>query len=272
MKCKASSGLFLSIGEPPDFSAGGDQEVYLLARTVFVSSALPPQPSCVGDFAALLSEHWPDSTSGTSLHFVSRGAEQVCAAGHFPAMCEFENKPRALLDHLEACQVETVVLHYMARSYNKSGIPFWLGQVMTRWRGGGPRRRLLVYFHEIWNDSVPMYCKHDPLQLAKRIIFRCLLSASDAVIMNTVKRLTQLNNLKKGTPVTWKPDISNISPLEPSESKPGEWLLSCQIHPNELMRSHPSESNLADRANSLRQWYEANASWEAAAARVGGAL
>jgi hypothetical protein len=90
--------------------------------------------------------------------------------------------------------------------------------------------------------------------------------------MNTVKRLTQLNNLKKGTPVTWKPDISNISPLEPSESKPGEWLLSCQIHPNELMRSHPSESNLADRANSLRQWYEANASWEAAAARVGGAL
>jgi hypothetical protein len=76
---------------------------------------------------------------------------------------------------------ETVLLHYVNYGYQRRGCPVWLAQAVRRWRRGGPERRLVTVFHEVYATGPPWRSSFWTLPLQQRIA-AATARASDALV------------------------------------------------------------------------------------------
>lgn len=111
-------------------------------RILQVVPLLPPPAEGVGSYAQELARALAES----------RGIETVFHAASAPAP---PRRAGALELALEEAGPAAVLLHYANYGYQRRGCPFWLLPALRRWRRGGPGRRLVTVFHEVYATGPP---------------------------------------------------------------------------------------------------------------------
>jgi len=108
-----------------------------------------------------------------------------------------------------------VLLHYAGRAYQRFGCPFWMPQVLARWKRKFPAGRLAIFFHEL-PGRFPITSRQFWLAKAgARII--CRLAANSEILMtNTADHVGQLRQICGRDDVHLLPVGSNIETAPPS--------------------------------------------------------
>ncbi|HXO26243.1 MAG TPA: glycosyltransferase family 1 protein [Thermoanaerobaculia bacterium] len=101
------------------------------------------------------------------------------AAAGLAGATVIERRPDAMAHQLAATGAAAVLLHYVNYGYAPRGCPTWLVRGVARWRTGGPRRRLVTYFHEVYACGPPWRSSFWTSPLQRRLAAH-LLRASDA--------------------------------------------------------------------------------------------
>lgn len=151
-----------------------------LPRITQVASQLPPVINGVGDFCFNLWEHWPrPRPDWRFLVCDSVEATRRAWAGD-RASCMTPNA-EGIRSGLEAADTELAVVQYVNYGFNPYGKPLWLPPGLADWKQRGPRRRLVVMFHELFAIG-PIYRKAFWIQPYTRGLVRDLLRLADGWI------------------------------------------------------------------------------------------
>jgi hypothetical protein len=103
---------------------------------------MPPPAEGVGSYAQELGRALAER----------RGIETVFHAAAVPPP---RRRAAALEEALARAEPAAVLLHYANYGYQRRGCPFWLLRALRRWRRGGPGRRLVTVFHEVYATGPP---------------------------------------------------------------------------------------------------------------------
>lgn len=133
-------------------------------RIVQITPRLPPPAEGVGSYAVAL--------AGT---LEGRGIST-----RFLAATEISREAEAIAAFLKTERPDAVLLHYANYGYQSRGCPVWLVDGLDRWRTGGPGRRLVTFFHEVWASGPPWRSSFWLLGLQRRLAAR-LVHLSDAI-------------------------------------------------------------------------------------------
>ena len=173
-----------------------------------VTPELPPRAGGVADYAARLAEHWPEGK--LSEWWVAAGA--VAAVQAHPAWTVKTVPVDASGKRWP--ETGTLFVHYTQYGYAGGGIPWRLVVGLRRWRRndksfpGREARRLVVFFHETWQEGPP-WRRRGLVAPFARWCARALAGAADAVAVNCGRHAAQLGN---GCDVLVLPVPANISP------------------------------------------------------------
>jgi hypothetical protein len=124
---------------------------------------LPPPEEALGQVAARLEER-----------FQRHGVD----ASTIPAAPDRAAFARALA---AAPPDSTVLLHYVGYGYARRGAPLWLALRLEAWLRDGPRRRLLVHFHEFAATGPPWRSSFWLAPLQRRVAGRLARAACGAI-------------------------------------------------------------------------------------------
>jgi len=207
-----------------------------------ITPELSPRVGGVADYAARLSEHWPEGA--LSSWWVAAGAEETARANPqwtvrpVPVEASGKNWP----------ETGTLLVHYTQYGYAGGGIPWRLVWGLIKWRrakgdgrwaedrgrrsiggtteGGEPAtvdrslctvpqaRRLAVFFHETWLDG-PLWRRRGLAAPFARWCARALARSADVVVTNCEKHAAQLAGVCE---VTVLPVPANIEPIRKPET------------------------------------------------------
>ncbi len=123
--------------------------------------------------------HLPSAGEGVGGYAAALG--RMLAAGGMGSCLLAGNhrrRPAALAQQLSATGAAVVLLHYVNYGYATRGCPSWLVRGVARWRAGGPGRRLVTYFHEVYAGGPPWRSSFWTSPVQRRLAAR-LLRASD---------------------------------------------------------------------------------------------
>jgi hypothetical protein len=175
---------------------------------VIITTRLSPQVCGVGAYSWLLHQHWPDQRSQARFLVVD-GAAQSAKELNYPAIAEFNAKPRTLARELERIGSADVLLHYAGRSYQRYGCPRWLPPVLAAWKRKYPSSRLMVLFHEL-PGNFPITSRFFWIDMCNRRVIRNLARVADVLVTNTAEHAEKLSKFSGRTDVHWFPVASNI--------------------------------------------------------------
>lgn len=120
-------------------------------------------------------------------------------------------------DAPEGDRPTTVLVHYSNYGYQARGCPFWLAAGVESWRRGGPRRRLVTLFHEVYATGAP-WTSSFWLSPAQRRIAARIARVSDALMTSLERYAGLLERLGAPTEPFVAPVFSTVG--EPAEAPP----------------------------------------------------
>lgn len=162
----------------------------LLPRITQIASQLPPVINGVGDYCFNLWAHWPQPRP--DWRFLVCDSVEVVRRGWAGdrASC-IKHNAEGIRAGLEAAETELAVLHYVNYGFNPYGKPLWLPPGLADWKQRGPRRRLVVMFHELYAIG-PVYRKAFWIQPKTRGLVRDLVRLADGWITSCPEHETKL--------------------------------------------------------------------------------
>ena len=181
-------------------------------RVVHVVPHLPSAIEGVGGYAAAL---------GRAL---AAGGVGSCFLG----AAALERRPAAMAHQLSALGAAVVLLHYVNYGYAPRGCPWWLVRGVARWRAGGPGRRLVTYFHEVYASGPPWRSSFWSSPLQRHLAAR-LLRASDGAATSLALYGRILARWRPPAPVMVTPVFSTVGDPAavppPTERRPRTMLV-----------------------------------------------
>ena len=176
---------------------------------VVISTRLAPGECGIGAHSLLLRKHWPADEKPVEF-IVMQGANGADVVASHDRVAEFGGDPERIARELDRVGGAEVVLHYAGRAYQRFGFPHWLPGVLKRWKQKFEGARLLVLFHEVPGDDLPITSRYYWLgQLNLRVV-RQLATIADVVVTNTEAHAQQLRKVSRRADVHLLPIGSNI--------------------------------------------------------------
>lgn len=213
------------------------------AKLCVITPTLPPAIDGLGDYCKQLWSNWPRDEQQDEViwHFlVVSGAAESCK--HWPEVSidQFNPDATGLLSALERINADIVLLQYVGYGYESSGRPYWLCEALEAWRASGPKKRLIVMFHETWASGFPWQKVFWQQSGQQRCAARLLSMASPAVTSNQAT-LRDLESLALSSELITIPLGSSFS-VESSIDKRWNQLLIFGKEPSRLraVTSHGS--------------------------------
>jgi hypothetical protein len=181
---------------------------------VIITTRLSPQVCGVGTYSWFLHQHWPDQR-GQARFLVVDGAAPSAKELNYPAIAEFNSKPRTLAHELDRIGSADILLHYAGRSYQRYGCPRWIPPVLTAWKRTYPSGRLVTLFHEL-PGNFPITSRFFWIDMCNRRVIRNLARVADVLVTNTAEHAEKLSTLSGRADVHWFPVASNIPVSAPA--------------------------------------------------------
>ncbi len=192
---------------------------------VIITTRLPPATCGIGNYSALLRNHWPDKSSAVEFLVVEDApVERSIAPGD--SVTPFQGSSAQLARELERIGAADVLLHYAGRAYQRFGCPLWMPGVLARWKRKHPDSRLFIFAHELPGE-MRITSRHFWLGKANAWILRRLAVIADVLITNTQSHAAQWQKLSRRNDIHVVPVGSNIEPVAgPFESRArGEFVI-----------------------------------------------
>ncbi len=183
-----------------------------------VTPQFPPDVDGLGEFALHLGNALLKQSGIVSKFIVWRSAQDSnpsAIAGSHSTERLREQSRDAFNQAIEACfhdsTAPVLLLHYTSYSYSKEGLPWWLPEVLHRFKARGGR--VVCFFHELYAKGRFPNKTWMGSWLQKRI-FRQILALSDAAITSNEGYLEELrSNNAKNCPLLLTAIGSNVGEL-----------------------------------------------------------
>lgn len=193
-------------------------------RLIQIVPELPPAVGGIGDHAVGLASKLLGLGIGTVFVLPDRRRRSPRAehSREASSVAHVAPSPGALAERLDALRSDALLLHYSGYGYARRGAPVWLVRGLQRWKAGGPGRRLVVMFHELWAGGPPWTSSFwiGPVQ---RALAAGLLRLADAYLTSTdlyALRLRRLAPHRAAAAVLPVPsNIGEPGDLPPFESR-----------------------------------------------------
>jgi len=119
-------------------------------RIVQIVPSLPPATCGVGDYAVLLAGEW-SARDGVETDFLvaNRSFPESGSTGSLVLRSHSALELSAAIEE-SASPGDPVLLHYVGYGYQKRGVPFWLLRGIESWLKKDSKRRLGIFFHELY--------------------------------------------------------------------------------------------------------------------------
>jgi hypothetical protein len=171
-------------------------------KIVHITPALPPTINGLGDFSKILVDNLEEAgfTKNTFL---------VVDKGESAAIIEdeiIEFTKESLLQQLESLNPDTILLHYVGYAYQKHGMPFYLYQVLKKYKTNYSCK-ILIFFHELYSTSynplsLPFYSSYLQKKLVKQLYGLSFVTFTNCqvyqIILQNLLGKTRSNNICTG--------------------------------------------------------------------------
>lgn len=125
---------------------------------------------------------------------VGTDASEALWLDGFPCTALAQRAAGELARALERASLRTVLLHYSGYGFARRGVPAWLVGGLERWKAGGPERRLVVMFHELW-ASGPIWRSSFWTSRMQRLVTARVLDLADLWMTNAETHGEKLRGL-----------------------------------------------------------------------------